>query len=82
MCEIAAETTTSALDRRQTVASPVVTTADNDGAAHRKSIVVFSGDFDKAMAAFIIANGAASMGSEVTLFFTFWGITSFARISR
>ncbi len=39
-----------------------------------KTIVVFSNDFDKAMAAFIIANGAASTGSEVTLFFTFWGL--------
>jgi len=36
--------------------------------------VVFSNDLDKALAAFIIANGAASMGYEVTLFFTFWGI--------
>ena len=36
--------------------------------------VVFSNDFDKAMAAFIIANGAAAAGYEVTLFFTFWGI--------
>lgn len=39
-----------------------------------KTIVVFSGDFDKAMAAFIIASGAAAMGSRVTLFFTFWGL--------
>ena len=44
------------------------------GSAKKKTIVVFSGDFDKAMAAFIIANGAAAMGSEVTLFFTFWGL--------
>jgi peroxiredoxin family protein len=36
--------------------------------------VVFSHDFDKAMAAFIIANGAAAAGYEVTLFFTFWGL--------
>jgi NADPH-dependent 2,4-dienoyl-CoA reductase/sulfur reductase-like enzyme/peroxiredoxin family protein/TusA-related sulfurtransferase/rhodanese-related sulfurtransferase len=36
--------------------------------------VVFSNDLDKALAAFIIANGAATMGYEVTLFFTFWGI--------
>ncbi|MEN7973521.1 MAG: FAD-dependent oxidoreductase [Verrucomicrobiota bacterium] len=36
--------------------------------------VVFSNDLDKALAAFIIANGAASMDYEVTLFFTFWGI--------
>ncbi|MFW5923860.1 MAG: DsrE/DsrF/DrsH-like family protein [Planctomycetota bacterium] len=37
-------------------------------------MVVFSGDFDRAMASFIIANGAAAMGSEVTMFFTFWGL--------
>ena len=36
--------------------------------------VVFSGDFDKAMATFIVANGAAAAGYDVTLFFTFWGI--------
>lgn len=36
--------------------------------------VVFSNDFDKAVAAFIIANGAAAAGYDVTLFFTFWGI--------
>lgn len=45
----------------------------------KKTIVVFSGDFDKAMAAFIIANGAAAMGSEVTLFFTFWGLNLLRR---
>ncbi|QNB48461.1 hypothetical protein BR63_15185 [Thermanaerosceptrum fracticalcis] len=35
---------------------------------------MFSGDLDKAMAGFIIANGAAAMGDDVTMFFTFWGI--------
>jgi len=44
-----------------------------------KTIVVFSDDFDRAMAAFIIANGAAAMGSEVTLFFTFWGLNVLRR---
>jgi peroxiredoxin family protein/TusA-related sulfurtransferase len=39
-----------------------------------KSMVVFSGDFDKALASFIIANGAAAMGRKVTMFFTFWGL--------
>ena len=39
-----------------------------------KSMVVFSGDLDKALAALIIANGAASMGRKVTMFFTFWGL--------
>lgn len=49
--------------------SNVVQTA-NDG----KSIIVFSGDLDKAIASFIIANGAAAMGRKVTMFFTFWGL--------
>ena len=39
-----------------------------------KTLVVFSGDLDKAIASFIIANGAASMGKKVTMFFTFWGL--------
>ncbi len=41
---------------------------------HDKTLVVFSGDLDKAIAAFIIANGGASMGRKVTMFFTFWGL--------
>ncbi|HOW59251.1 MAG TPA: FAD-dependent oxidoreductase [Candidatus Omnitrophota bacterium] len=40
----------------------------------KKTIVVFSSDFDKVMAAFVIANGALAMESDVTMFFTFWGL--------
>lgn len=39
-----------------------------------KTLIVFSGDLDKVLASFIIANGAASMGRPVTMFFTFWGL--------
>jgi peroxiredoxin family protein/TusA-related sulfurtransferase len=39
-----------------------------------KTIVVFNDDMDKALAAFVIANGALAMGRKVTLFFTFWGL--------
>ena len=39
-----------------------------------KTFVVFSGDLDKTIAAFIMANGAAAMGRKVTMFFTFWGL--------
>ncbi|MBA7550839.1 Sulfur carrier protein DsrE2 [subsurface metagenome] len=38
------------------------------------TLVVFSGEMDKALAAFNIAIGAASMGMEVSMFFTFWGL--------
>lgn len=40
----------------------------------KKTMVVFSGDLDKALASFIIANGAVAMGKKVTMFFTFWGL--------
>lgn len=42
----------------------------------KKTIIVFSGDYDRVMAAFIIANGAAAMDDEVTMFFTFWGLAA------
>lgn len=41
---------------------------------NKQTIVVFSNDLDKALAAFIIANGAKASGKDVTLFFTFWGL--------
>ncbi len=40
----------------------------------KKNLIVFSGDLDKAIASFIIANGAAAMGRDVEIFFTFWGL--------
>lgn len=38
------------------------------------TMVVFSGDLDKALASFVIAQGAQAMGKQVTMFFTFWGL--------
>jgi peroxiredoxin family protein len=43
------------------------------------SMIVFSGDLDKVLAAFIIANGAAAMDTPVTMFFTFWGLNVLRR---
>ncbi len=40
---------------------------------NKVSIILLSGDFDKAMAAFMMSTGAVAMGMEVTMFFTFWG---------
>ena len=44
-----------------------------------KTFVVFSGDLDRVLAAFVIANAAADMGDQVTLFFTFWGLNALRR---
>lgn len=39
------------------------------------ALVVFSGDLDRVLAAFVIATGAAALGQEVSMFFTFWGLS-------
>ena len=44
------------------------------GGGKNKTIIVFSDDMDRALASFVIANGAASTGKKVTMFFTFWGL--------
>jgi peroxiredoxin family protein len=42
-------------------------------AENKLAMVVFSGELDKVLAAFVIATGAVAMGMEVVMFFTFWG---------
>ncbi|WP_249026498.1 DsrE/DsrF/DrsH-like family protein [Thomasclavelia cocleata] len=53
---------------------PILTEDKNN-----KNMIIFSGDLDKAIASFIIANGAAAMGRKVTMFFTFWGLNIIRR---
>lgn len=47
-----------------------------------KTMIVFSGDLDKVLASFIIANGAAAMGRPVTMFFTFWGLNALRKAEK
>lgn len=47
-----------------------------------KTLIVFSGDLDKVLASFIIANGAAAMGRPVTMFFTFWGLNALRKTDK
>lgn len=54
-------------------------TPERNDFEHAKTFVVFSGDLDKAIASFIMANGAAAMGRPVTMFFTFWGVSVLRR---
>jgi len=46
---------------------------DKKTAENKLSMIVFSGDMDKVLAAFVIATGAVAMGMDVVMFFTFWG---------
>jgi NADPH-dependent 2,4-dienoyl-CoA reductase/sulfur reductase-like enzyme/peroxiredoxin family protein/TusA-related sulfurtransferase/rhodanese-related sulfurtransferase len=50
--------------------SPMQRTLGNEA-----TLIVFSDDFDRALASFVIANGAAASGKKVTMFFTFWGLS-------
>ena len=43
--------------------------------AKGKTLIMFSDDLDKALATFVLANGAAATGQPVTIFFTFWGLS-------
>jgi len=57
-------------------AAPVIQGSHGAALPQGKTIIVFSGDLDKVLASFIIANGAAAMGRPVTMFFTFWGLNA------
>ena len=52
---------------------------DTSSAGDDKTMIIFSQDLDKAIASFIIANGAAAMDRKVTMFFTFWGLNILRR---
>lgn len=53
------------------VAERLGTQADN-----RATLLVFSGEMDKLLSAFVVATGAVSMGMEVSMYFTFWGLVA------
>jgi len=59
----------------------VKTKEDSMSDSKKTNIILFSGDYDKVMAAFIIANGAAAYDHEVTIFATFWGINALRKDS-
>jgi NADPH-dependent 2,4-dienoyl-CoA reductase/sulfur reductase-like enzyme/peroxiredoxin family protein/TusA-related sulfurtransferase/rhodanese-related sulfurtransferase len=54
--------------------SGIAVTTANSPVNKKTTIVLFSNDLDKSMAAFIMATGYASLGHEVSIFFTFWGL--------
>jgi len=59
----------------QALAPSTVAAATSTPGPKRTTLVLFSNDLDRAMAGLIIANGFAALGHQVTVFFTFWGLT-------
>lgn len=55
-----------------------VTSSENKG----KTLILFSDDLDRVLAAFVLANGAAATGEKVTIFFTFWGLNAVKKVKK
>ena len=47
-----------------------------------KPLIMFSDDLDKALATFVLANGAAATGQKVSIFFTFWGLNVIKKVAK
>lgn len=59
------------IEKGRTLAEPTVLTANG---GKNKTLIMFSDDLDRALATFVLANGAAATGHKVSIFFTFWGL--------
>lgn len=62
---------TVVIEKREACASAVTPAA---GESRDKTFIMFSDSLDRAIATFVLANGAAATGGKVTIFFTFWGL--------
>lgn len=62
------------LEQRVLEAQGRLTEVESKGQLDQVSLLVFSGDMDRVISAFIIATGAVAMGCEVSMYFTFWGL--------
>lgn len=89
-CRLTGNTLSSMDDSKGTIVATIVKKSAADGpvarleprgssAGNAATLVVFSDDLDKALASFVIANGAAASGKNVTMFFTFWGLSVIKR---
>ena len=66
------------IEKEEPKACNLVTSCEGKG----KTFIMFSDDLDKALATFVLANGAAATGQKVTIFFTFWGLNVIKRLSK
>lgn len=76
--ESAGGKSTVVIEKGEPKACNLVTSCDSKG----KTIIMFSDDLDKALATFVLANGAAATGQKVTIFFTFWGLNVIKKLHK
>ena len=63
-------------------ATPCAAEAAKPAVGDGKTFIMFSDDLDKALATFVLANGAAATGKKVTIFFTFWGLNVIKKVHK
>ena len=66
------------IEKGEPKACSIVTSCEGKG----KTLIMFSDDLDKALATFVLANGAAATGQKVTIFFTFWGLNVIKKLNK
>ena len=66
-------------ERFESLQAQITALADRRPVPRGLTLIVFSGDLDKLLAAFMLATGGAAMGLQVSMFFTFWGLTVLKR---
>ena len=66
------------IEKGEPKACNIVTSCEGKG----KTFIMFSDDLDKALATFVLANGAAASGQKVTIFFTFWGLNVIKKLHK
>ncbi len=66
------------IEKGEPKACNIVTSCEGKG----KTFIMFSDDLDKALATFVLANGAATTGQKVTIFFTFWGLNVIKKLHK
>jgi peroxiredoxin family protein len=76
MVEAKLEEKIGGLQSQVTEALERLTKVERQAIGDRATLLVFSGEFDKLMTAFIVASGAVAMGMDVSMYFTFWGLTA------
>jgi NADPH-dependent 2,4-dienoyl-CoA reductase/sulfur reductase-like enzyme/peroxiredoxin family protein/rhodanese-related sulfurtransferase/TusA-related sulfurtransferase len=59
-----------------------ISKTSHDATNKAKTFIMFSDDLDKALATFVLANGAAATGGKVTIFFTFWGLNVLKKVKK
>jgi len=69
---------TVTIEKNSPKACNIITSCDRKS----KTMIMFSDDLDKALATFVLANGAAATGQPVTIFFTFWGLNVIKKVVK